>query len=133
MKPGIYEGGIAHINMIMKILANPTYTGAVVNNKTDNVIVSVKSPKARPREEWIYVPNKHEAIVTKDEMEIVMGMIKPSTYHKKLDVPRNIFRSKVKCGHCQRMLRARDGRGVDPLSQKNCLMRYLDIWLKLKG
>lgn len=98
-----------NINMIRKILANPTYTGAVVNNKTDNMIVSVKSPKAIPREDWICVANKHEAIVTMDEMKIVMGMIKPvNTYHKKLEVPRNIFRSKVKCGHCQRMLRVRD-------------------------
>lgn len=100
--------------MVKRILVNPTYTGAVVNNKTDNVIVSVKSAKLNPREEWICVPNKHEAIVTEDEMEIVMGMIKTAnTYHKKLDVPRNIFRSKVKCGHCNRMLRVRDDRGPE--------------------
>ncbi len=108
--------------MIKWILINPTYTGAVVNNKTDNTIVSVKSAIRNPREEWICVPNKHEAIVTKEEIDIVLGMIKASKYYKKLDVPRNIFRSKVRCGHCRRMLRVRDENGAD-LMRFSCSTR----------
>lgn len=96
------------ISMVSNIIKNPVYTGTMVNHKTENMIVAVKSGKSLPREEWICVPNTHEAIVTKKEFEKVLSMAPGTTYYPKKKIPRNIFRGKLRCGYCKRMLRVRD-------------------------
>lgn len=93
--------------MVKNILCNPIYTGAVVNGKTDNMIVAIKSPKTCSMNDWNIVPNMHEAIVEKDEFERVLAMRKQGEFHKGLKEPKNIFRCKLKCGYCRRAMRIR--------------------------
>ena len=94
--------------MVKKILINPIYTGTMVNHKTENMIVAVKSGKSLPREEWICISDTHEAIVSMEEFNKVLSMIKSSATYPKRKIPRNIFRGKLRCGYCKRMLRVRD-------------------------
>ena len=93
--------------ILQKILANPVYTGTVANHKSENRIVAKKSAVAVPREEWICVSNMHEAIVSETEFNKVLSMKKQAKYHGHCEIPRNIFRGKLKCGYCKRSLRVR--------------------------
>ena len=88
-------------------MANPVYTGTVANHKSENRIVAKKSAVAVPREEWICVSNMHEAIVSETEFNKVLSMKKQAKYHGHCEIPRNIFRGKLKCGYCKRSLRVR--------------------------
>lgn len=93
--------------ILQRILINPVYTGAVANHKSENRIVAKKSAVTVPREEWICIPNMHEAIVSEEEFNKVLSMKRQGKYYRKCEVPRNIFRGKLKCGYCKRVLRVR--------------------------
>lgn len=93
-------------DLIKKILINPIYTGAMVNHKSKNTVVSVKSPVCIPRKDWVIVPNMHEAIMTKAEMDTILSM--RVIYNTKSEQPnRNIFRGKIRCGYCNMCMKAR--------------------------
>lgn len=93
--------------ILQRILNDPVYTGVVANHKSENRIVARKSPVKVPREEWICIPNMHEAIISEEEFNQVLSMKRNGKYYRRCEVPRNIFRGKLKCGHCKRMLRVR--------------------------
>ncbi len=93
---------------VKAILINPVYTGTVVNHKTENAIVAVKSAVKVPKEDWICVPGMHEAIISQQELEQVLSMIKPGKQYPAAKIPRNIFRGKLRCGYCKRLLRVRN-------------------------
>ena len=88
-------------------MTNPAYTGAVVNHKTENAIVAVKSAIKIPKEQWICVPGMHEAIISQQELDQVLSMIKPGKQYPAAKIPKNIFRGKLRCGYCKRLLRVR--------------------------
>ncbi len=92
---------------VKAILTNPAYTGAVVNHKTENAIVAVKSAVKIPKEQWISVPGMHEAIISQQELDQVLSMIKPGKQYPAAKIPKNIFRGKLRCGYCKRLLRVR--------------------------
>ena len=93
-------------DLIKKILINPIYTGAMVNHKSKNTVVSVKSPVCIPRKDWVIVPNMHEAIMTKAEMDTILSM--QVIYNTKSKQPnRNIFRGKIRCGYCNMCMKAK--------------------------
>lgn len=91
-------------DMVIRILENPTYTGAIVNHKTENAVIAVKSPVSVPKGEWICVPDMHEAIVRPEELDKVLSMKKHIAHRSASGVSRNIFIGKLKCGHCRRVL-----------------------------
>mgnify|MGYP001636509329 FL=1 len=95
-------------HMVRKILLNPIYAGIMTNHKSEKKDLSTKSCVRLPRKDWIYVPGTHEAIVTADELDKVMGMVETgAAYHGPQKIPKNIFRYKLKCGYCGRALRVR--------------------------
>ena len=81
---------------------------SLYNHKSEKKDLSTKSCVRLPRKDWIYVPGTHEAIVTADELDKVMGMVETgAAYHGPQKIPKNIFRYKLKCGYCGRALRVR--------------------------
>lgn len=54
------------VSTIKKILSNETYTGAVVQGKSERKSFKDKNLRYKPREEWIVVENCHEAIIDKE-------------------------------------------------------------------
>lgn len=95
------------VGILHRILSNPVYMGTVANHKSENRIVAKKSAAAVPREEWICIPNMHEAIVSEDEFSKVLSMKRQGKHYGHCEVPRNIFRGKLRCGYCKRSLRVR--------------------------
>lgn len=105
--------------MVSRILTNPLYTGTMVNHRTENRIVSVKSAVKIPREEWICVPGTHEAIIPQKEFDAVMAAW--TEKHNALKKNRNgalpvkgnqsekkpALNGKIRCGQCRRKIRIR--------------------------
>ena len=100
--------------MVRGILKNPVYTGTMVNHKTENRIVSVKSAVTIPREEWICVSGTHEEIISTKDFDEVVGKFeeKKSVKKERTEVSgsrhHSVLHGKIRCGHCKRKVRIRD-------------------------
>lgn len=94
--------------LVGRILNDIRYTGASVHN-----MVQVKHPGTnrcvqRPKEEWIIVPDAHEAIISKSEFDKAHEAIRKE---KLSDVPiDHIFHGKVKCPVCHHTLKRSNPR-----------------------
>ena len=66
-------------NTVKRILVNPVYLGCVVNNKQKKINYKSKKVVLVPKEDWIIVPNMHEAIVDKETFDLVQEQIKART------------------------------------------------------
>lgn len=111
--------------ILQRILIDPVYTGVVANHKSENRIVAKKSPVKVPREEWICIPDMHEAIISEEEFNQVLSMKRNGKYYRRCEVPRNIFRGKLRCGYCKRMLRVRCEPAMKNISAR-CKTAKLD-------
>ena len=85
------------------ILCRYTYTGASVGNVREQVRPCCRATVLAKREDWIVVPNMHEAIITEEEFEKAQGrMNRPGTGGAgKEQFP---LKSLVVCGNCGRRL-----------------------------
>lgn len=66
-------------NTVKRILVNPVYLGCVVNNRQRKINYKSKKVVLVPKEDWIIVPNMHEAIVDKETFDLVQEQIKART------------------------------------------------------
>lgn len=63
-----------HVTSVQMILKNPAYRGDCVNGKVGNKTMHGKQ-RRKPSEEWIVVPNTHEALVSAEQFEQVQRII----------------------------------------------------------
>lgn len=90
---------------ILKILRDETYLGKTVNHKRETPDVNSKSTAAVPKDEWIVIPNTHEAIISEDIFNEAQKAIRKISKRKgyKIDSTRILY-GKVKCGICKKTL-----------------------------
>lgn len=90
---------------ILKILKDETYTGKTLNHKRETPDVNSRQTVAVPREQWIVVPNTHEAIVSEELFEKAQGAIRKIDKRKSytLDTERVLY-GQMKCGFCNKNL-----------------------------
>ncbi len=83
---------------IAGILTNPVYIGSIASQKS-NYKFKVGWLGDKPQDEWIVAEDMHEAIIDKDEFNIVQEKIKS---RKKQNTWGNysIFAGLIKCGNC---------------------------------
>lgn len=94
--------------MIKRILLNPVYAGLTVRGKTETRTSAARDSRYIPRSEWICVKGGHDAIVTEQELQLVMDMVpKTGRYRGNTPSPQNIFVGLVRCGYCKRKMRMR--------------------------
>ena len=102
--PKKYKGQNVPINewrndTISRILKDPFYTGKMIINKyvTD---YRTKNTNKTPRKDWIMIEGKHEALVSKEDYELVQKMMeeKFSKPKQKYDY---LLKGLVYCGHCK--------------------------------
>lgn len=82
------------------LLRNEIYTGTLVQRKYDN---TGKTCKINPKEEWIYHPNAHTAIVDRATFEAVQKLMDEASEKFKKHgnhLDENILRGKVFCSVC---------------------------------
>jgi len=100
--------------VIDKIIKNDVYVGDMTQGKHKSI--NHKQYDVKP-EEWITVPNTHEAIVSRELFAAAQSGLKQvaSKWQNtaKKDYTENIFKSKIFCGCCGKNLhRQRNGSGI---------------------
>ncbi len=87
---------------INRILSNEMYVGNMVQGKTQRKMHS--RAKLIERQEWIVVPNTHEAIIDIDTWNKAQKLLKRRTRNLDLQSNISIFAGFLKCGDCGRAL-----------------------------
>lgn len=102
--PKKYKGQNVKINewrsdTIGRILQDPFYTGKMITNKyiTD---YKTKRTKKTPREDWIFVENTHEALITQKEFNKVQKKISEKSTKAK-NIYKYLLKGLVHCGYCK--------------------------------
>ena len=94
--------------LVKQILFNPVYAGLTVRRETETRVPSKRECRYIPRENWICVGGRHEAIVTEQELQKVQDMAeKRRKYYGRTPSSENIFSGLIRCGHCGRKMRIR--------------------------
>ncbi len=101
----LYRGGktksfLWNPETIKVILTSPTYIGSVSQGKTEKISFKRKKYKYIPRENWIIVENTHEAIISKEDFEVVQVLMSKKNYHSNKVIQPHILSGLVYCGDC---------------------------------
>lgn len=73
--PGLWSD-----TMVRRILTNPTYAGHLTQGRTRKVGYKVSRRRTIPREEWLVIPDTHEALVTQTDFDRVQELLKTRSY-----------------------------------------------------
>ncbi len=94
---------------VKDILKDQQYVGDSVHGKLGGKLGEHRNKRRNDKEDWIIIPDTHEAIVSREEFAIVQKMIGDSTKQfndainrgkQKAPVPKNKFVGKCTCGQC---------------------------------
>ena len=109
-----YKHTVWHGRTIIDILKNPTYTGCIVYGRIlKSLYEGIKMHRA-PEEEWRYVPDAHEPIVSQELFDKVQKMFadRAEKFKAKMDenaplreLVTNHFKGKIYCGDCGKRMR----------------------------
>ena len=98
----VNEKSVWRTASVFSILKDQRYVGDTVYGKVKPTAVGSRKDRAVPREQWIIVPDTHEAIVSREVFERVnLGIRKRSTYHREKEAP---LEGKVRCAGCNRII-----------------------------
>jgi len=95
-------------NGIHQVISHPVYTGALVWGRRDTA-----ARTRRPREEWVYVPDHHPAIVSQEDFDKLQRMLesrRPSNMNPRVAGSRRLLSGLLRC-HCGSLLGISTGRG----------------------
>ncbi len=92
---------------VHRMLSNEIYAGNMVQGKTKRRMKG--KPVVLNKEDWIVVPNTHEAIIDKDTWNRVQNLLKRETKQLNLNENISIFAGFLKCGDCGRALTKKKG------------------------
>ena len=87
-------------NMVLRILKNPVYTGVLEQGKVTTPSYKVKRLVNKPREEWAVVEDCHEAIIRRDDFELIQKVLKLDTRTSPGGQAVELFSGMVFCGEC---------------------------------
>lgn len=99
---------------IIDILKNPTYTGCIVYGRIPKSLYEGIKMHRAPMEEWRYVPDAHEPIISQELFDKVQQMFadRAKAFKEKMDenaplreLVVDYFRGKIYCGDCGKRMR----------------------------
>lgn len=105
---------------VNNILKNRTYTGCLIQHTSTNINYKTKKRRPVPEEEWIVIPNNHEAII--DEKTFNLAQEIRNKHNSYVDNRRNveyILESLVYCKDCGSKLSISYDRAKDRV-RMNC-------------
>ena len=109
-----YKHTIWYGRTIVDIMKNPTYTGCIVYGRIPKSLYEGIRMHRAPSEEWRYVPDAHEPIVSQELFDKVQKMFadraeefnrKRSKNADKKAAISNFFKGKIYCGDCGKRMR----------------------------
>lgn len=83
------------------ILNNETYLGNLIQNKANKISYKDRKRRYLPKDQWIIVPNTHEAIIDKETFELVQKMQKARTRSVNMTGSEDIFSGMIFCADCK--------------------------------
>lgn len=85
---------------VKRILTNECYTGTLVQGKEEKISYKMKKTVRKPEEEWTRVPDAHEAIISKEDFEIVQELLKMDTRAGCGAEKAHMYAGLLLCGDC---------------------------------
>lgn len=85
---------------VKRILTNETYIGTLVQGKEEKVNYKVKKLVAKPESEWTKVKETHEAIISKEDFEIVQELLQIDTRAGNGEKKAHMYAGILFCGDC---------------------------------
>lgn len=85
---------------VKRILSNENYIGTLVQGKEEKVNYKVKKSVKKPEEEWTKVQDAQEAIVSKEDFEIVQDLLMIDTRAGGGEEKAHIYAGLLFCGDC---------------------------------
>ncbi len=91
---------------VRRILSNRMYTGDLVQGTIRIKSYKVQVAQRQPEDDWIIVPGTHEAVVSKEDFEIVQELLHRNTRvaPAKADAKVYLFSGFIRCGDCRRSM-----------------------------
>jgi len=109
-----YKNTVWFGRTIIDILKNPTYTGCIVYGRIPKSLYEGIKMHRAPEEEWRYVPDAHEPIISQELFDRVQKMFadRAKIFKEKMDknaplreLVTNHFKGKINCGDCGKRMR----------------------------
>ncbi len=85
---------------VKRILTNETYTGTLVQGKTERVNYKVKRSVRKPETDWVKIPAAHEAVIAKEEFDIVQDLLKADCRAKAGSSKPSMYAGLLYCADC---------------------------------
>lgn len=108
----MFENMLWQPQAVTRILYNETYTGKLVQEKTNCSRYSSEDKGMRPKEAWRIMPNAHEAIIDEETFQIVQQsriinqkMWENRSNRKRKNKKENLLKGYLFCGVCGHPLR----------------------------
>lgn len=99
--------------MIHEVLTNPLYTGDLVQGRRRVKSYKVHQIEAVPEEEWVVVPNTHEAVIPRETFDKVQGLLKRDTRTSPKGRELHLFSGFLKCADCGKSVtRTQSGKNI---------------------
>jgi len=95
---------------VIRILSNEVYTGVMVQGKSEKVNYKVKKSVAKPEEEWVRVEGTHEAVISREEFDLVQELLKVDIRAKAGEACSHLFAGLLFCGDCGKPMYRRMNR-----------------------
>lgn len=95
---------------VKRILVNECYVGTLEQGKEEKVNYKVNKTVKKPKKEWIRVENAHEAIISKEEFEIVQRLLQVDTRAASGIKKSHIYAGLLFCGDCMEPMMRRINR-----------------------
>lgn len=86
--------------MVLRILKNPIYIGTLEQGRVTTPGYNIKRLVNKPREEWAVVENNHEAIIDRQDFEVIQNVLALDTRTSAGGQAVEIFSGMVFCGEC---------------------------------
>lgn len=95
-----------HESSVRRILSNRMYIGDLVQGTIRIKSYKVQVAQRQPENDWIIVPGTHEAIVGREDFEIVQELLHRNTRvaPEKADAKVYLFSGFIRCGDCGRSM-----------------------------
>ncbi len=95
------------------ILTNPIYTGDLVQGRRRVKSYKVHEIEAVPEDEWVRVPDTHEAIIDRETFEKVQTLLKRDTRTAPRKKELHLFSGFLRCADCGKSVtRSQSGKNV---------------------
>lgn len=88
------------VNGVNHILRNETYTGVLLQGKTFSPNYKIRKRTKKEEKDWIRCENSHEAIISKEDFDMVHGFFENDTRVSPNEEVLYLFSGVARCGYC---------------------------------